>query len=155
MRSDSLARSLIWRRSPWPVSPDPADILYRAGEPAVPGAEVARAFGLLACYMTLDRLQEFLQAGTVGRAYGCWLTPTAYAACLAPYNLGVNSPADACVLLDVSEVTELWGPGTSRPSGTFPGIWRGGAVEFFSPRPIDSGFIRDVCEILPCGDSHQ
>jgi hypothetical protein len=146
----------VRRRSPWHIAPDPADILHHNGVPALTGAQVARAFGLLATYTTADRLPVFLAAGAIGNPrWGCWLTPTIYPACMAPPDLGMNYPADFCIVVDVDGLPEVWGPGTSRPSGGFPNTWKGGAIEFFVPQPIHVGLIRAVHPLQPCGDGHR
>lgn len=154
LRGDSLLHSVAQMNSRWAVSGDPADVLHQRGEAPLAGSDVAEAFGLLGTYMTTDRLRDFLRAGAIGLAHGCWLTPTFYSACMAPYDLGVNHPTEACVTLDVRTLPALWGPGTSRPSGRFPSVWRGGAIEFFSPQPIDTRFIRAIQLVFPCGDRH-
>lgn len=156
MRNDNLARELdYWR---WGgrgnISPFPAEELWRAGMSPVSGRKVASSYGLLAHYLTWDALVWVIEQGAIGGSQGCWLTPTPYAACMAPYDLGLNTPRNVCLLVDVSDLPELWGPGTSPPSGRYPAVWQGGGVEFFSTAPIDLGHIRDFQEIAPCGDSH-
>lgn len=95
-----------------------------------------------------------LDRGALGGDYGCWLTPTPYAACMAPYNLGLNTPRDVCVLIDVSDIVEVWGPGTIPPSNQYPDTWRGGGIEFYTPTPIRLAAVREVIELAPCGDTH-
>ena len=109
-------------------------------------------YGFLAHYTTTDHFAQLLNIGTIGGNQGCWLTPTPYAACMTPYNLGLNTPRDRCLLVDVSDL-ELWGPGTTPPSSWHPGIWQGGAMEFFS-LPVPTDRIVQVYEIMPCGDRH-
>jgi hypothetical protein len=105
MRDDGLAYVLDENR--FSVSTDTAWDMYSTGQNAVTGADVARAYGLLAHYINRDRLALIIEAGRIGP--GCWLTPTAYAACLTPYNLGLDSPRNMCLLIDVSEHSRLWG----------------------------------------------
>lgn len=152
MRHDSLARAFDARRSRWPVASVPADELWRRGNPAVRGQDVSDAFGQLAMYTTTDRLSDLVAMGAIGP--GCWLTPTSYAACMAPYDLGLNAPRDVCLLIDVSRIGALWGPGSSRPSGRFPTIWQGAAIEFYCPTTVDFTYVHQVLRPLPCGDTH-
>ena len=110
----------------------------------------------MATYTTVDRLAAALRAGRLGKLEtGCWLTPTIYSACMAPPDLGVDYPPAFCVIVDVAGIPNVWGPGTSRPSGLFSSTWKGGAIEFFVPHPIDVGTIRAVYPLLPCGDAHK
>ena len=126
MRDDTL--SYVLDREHSNVSPHAALDLYNKGQDAVAGAEVAQRYGLLAQDTSRDRLVSIVQSGSVGSP-GCWLSPTAYAACMTPYNLGLNSPRDLCLLVDVSEVSQLWGLGTSPGSSHHPNSWRGGGIE--------------------------
>jgi hypothetical protein len=156
LRGDRLLYEAVSRRSPWPIQADPADLLWRNRHPSLAGSAVATAYGLLAMYTTATRLTTFLGVGALGNpAYGCWLTPEAHSACMASPNLGINHPADFCILVDVRSIPAIWGPGTSRPSGNFTGTWRGGAIEFFVPQPIDVTLITSVSTVEPCGDCHR
>jgi hypothetical protein len=150
MRDDALAYALDENR--FGVSPDTAWDMYNAGQDAVTGADVARAYGLLAHYINRDRLALIIQSDRIGP--GCWLTPTAYAACITPYNLGLDSPRNMCLLIDVSELPRLWGPGKCGASGFRPNIWRGGGIEFFTPDPVPFGSVRHIIELETCGDEH-
>lgn len=154
MRGDSLARELDRRRwgSLGGISPQPAIDLYRMGTPSVSGADVANVYGLLSHYTTSQRLAQMINVNLIGGGHGCWLTTTPYGACVAPYNLGLDSPRELCVLIDVRSLRQLWGPGTCPPSYQYRNIWLGGAIEFFSPTPIPFNLVRRVCEIFPCGD---
>jgi hypothetical protein len=155
MRNDSVARLLDARRNIQPVQMLAAEDMYRLSFPPVPGGTVARTYGLLIIYVSSQALPLIVQNQAVGRpGYGCWLTPTPYASCLAPYDLGLPSPRDFCLLVDVAGIAALWGPGTAPPSRTYPMLWKGGAVEFFAPNPIPIGTIRGAIQIMPCGDTH-
>ncbi len=151
MRNDALARVLDSERLN--VSPRAARDLFHMNEEAMDGGEVARRYGLLAHYTSVDRLPSIIRSGGIGSP-GCWLSPTAYAACMTPYNLGLDSPRDLCLLVDVSGVSQLWGPGTSPSSGRHPSIWRGGGIEFFAPSPIPLDQVRHIVMAEPCGDGH-
>jgi hypothetical protein len=153
VRHDSLLRRLDRERWSSDLSPFPADELWRSGRPPVSGEEVANTYGLLAHYTTLDALEWIRQMDAISPR--CWLTPTTYAACMSPYDLGLNTPRDVCLLVDVRSVPQLWGPGTSRPSSHFPMIWAGGAIEFFSDSPISFSNVRRAIRIEPCGDMHR
>lgn len=83
------------------------------------------------------------------------MTPTIYAGCMAPYDLGLNTPRDICLLIDVEPLSELWGPGTSRFSSQHREIWKGGGIEFYSPFPIEVQNVAEVIELKPCGDRHR
>ena len=150
MRDDSLAYVLDLNRSS--VSNGTAWDMYSTGQNAVTGADVARAYGLLAHYINRDRLALIIEAGRIGP--GCWLTPTAYAACLTPYNLGLDSPRNMCLLIDVSELARLWGPGKCGASRYRPNIWRGGGIEFYTPDAIPFDSVRHIMELETCGDEH-
>jgi len=151
VRNDNLALTLDVSRWSGAVSPLPAYDLYLRGDPPVSGSQVADAFGMLAHYTTRDAYRLIQQAGCIGLGLGCWLTPTGYAACMAPYNLGLSSPRDIGLLIDVRDMP-LWGPGMSAPSGLHSLVWRGGAIEFFSPQSL--GLER--ARLVPiCGDCHR
>jgi hypothetical protein len=79
--------------------------MFLAGEELITGGEVAGRYGLLAHYTNRDRLPSIIQSEGIGP--GCWLTPTAYAACLTPYNLGLDSPRSMCFLIDDSGIARL------------------------------------------------
>lgn len=89
-RADSLALAL-GQRPGIAVSLLPAQVLYSQGFPSLPGAQVTQQYGLLAYYTTAAFLPVLLATG-MGASGGCWLTPTPYAACMAPYDLGINTP---------------------------------------------------------------
>jgi hypothetical protein len=154
MRYDVLARELV-RRRPLAVSPLAAEDLWHNGVAPVPGQVVADTYGLLAHYTRRQFVVGMRRAGFVGRLHAaCWFAPTAHAACMVPYNLGVDSPRDVCLLVDVSKVPQLWGPGTAPASSNYPGIWRGGGVEFYCPAgtPVQFAWVQAVIDIHPCGD---
>jgi hypothetical protein len=152
VRSDRVARALDVSRWQLGVSPYPAVDLRGLGTLPVPGSQVARAYGLLAHYATWDHLLNYLDAGEIGPS--CWLSPTAYSACMVPYGLGLPTPRDVCLLVDVSQVGDLYGPGTCPASIRHPFLWRGGGIEFYSPQPISIAFVKEVVELEPCGDTH-
>lgn len=153
MRFDVLAREMAQRR-PFAVSRLPAEDLWRNGAGPVPGWVVADVYGLLAHYTRRQHVPMMWRARSVGRpSSGCWLAPTAHAACMVPYNLGVDSPRDVCLLVDVRAVPELWGSGTSPPATNYPAIWIGGGVEFYCPVGSNIPFasVQAVIDIDPCG----
>jgi hypothetical protein len=155
MRYDVLARELVLRR-PIAVSPLPAEDLWQNGAAPIAGQVVAATYGLLAYYTRRQHVPTKWRARVLGRpGSGCWLAPTAHAACMVPYNLGVDSPRDVCLLVDVSAVTDLWGPGTAPPASKYPGIWRGGGIEFYCPPQSSISFaaVQAVIDIEPCGDT--
>ena len=152
MRSNSLAHAFLSGRGLQP-QPFPADEWRQRGLPSARGEDVAATYGLLAHYTTQDGL-----AGIVGDEMirgACWLTPAPLAACMAPYDLGLSSPRDICLLVDVSEIPELWGPGATGPSSRHPGVWQGGGIEFYCPTNIGIDQVREVIAIAPCGDIRQ
>lgn len=126
--------------------------MYKRGDQPVSGAQVANAYGFLSHYTTLPRLLEMIQAGQIGGNAGCWLTPTTLAACMAPYDMGLNTPRSVCLVINVRDVPALWGPGTAPGSTAYRAIWRGGGIEFYSPQPLRTDLITRVYEIEPCGD---
>ena len=154
MRSDAFARALDERRWPNPIEARSAVDLRAQGLPPIPGKEVAARYGLLAHYLAGTFLPTVLTQGYIGSTGGTWLTPTPYPACLAPYNLGLYSPRDLCMLIDVSTLDGLWGPATAERSISFPAIWQGGAIEFFFPGRITLNHVRDIVRLQPCGDTH-
>lgn len=154
MRDDGLSRTLDERRWPAPIARQPARDLRRQGLARVSGKEVATRYGVLGHYVSGSMLPVYIAQGVIGGPNGTWLTPTSYAACMAPYNLGLNTPRDFCMLVDVTEFDELWGPGTADKSTLHPTIWQGGGIEFFVPRAIPLHLVREVVRLSPCGDTH-
>lgn len=152
LRNNRLGRAVDERRWGQQVSPLPAEDLYKLGYPPVAGAQVASAYRFVVHYTTLARLAQILQAGQIGGSAGCWLTPTDLAACMTPYDLGLNTPRDACLLINVQEITAIWGPGTAPGSSAYRTVWRGGGIEFYVPQPVSSALILRVWTIEPCGD---
>lgn len=137
-------------------SAQPAHRLFTLGLSAykLPGRSVADALGCLVHYTTPEGIVLINGSGAVGPpGGGVWLTPTPYAACMTPYDLGLPSPRKFALVIDVSTVAELWGPGTA-PSTAFPSMWRGGGTEFYVPSRIPLSAIREVIELQPCGDEH-
>jgi len=108
------------------------------------------SYGLLVHYTTQEVLLAIFDYGAIGP--GCWLTPAAYAACLMPYDLGLDSPRDACLLIDVSTIPRLWGPGTAARSQRYPWQWSGGGIEFYCQDSIPVDRVRRVLPVAPCGD---
>jgi hypothetical protein len=118
------------------------------------GATVYAEFGLLLHYSNSASLALIRSAGQLGASdRGLWLTPLALAACIAPYDLGLEDPRDIAFVVDPRPLSILWGPGIAAPSFRNGPVWRGGGLEFFSPQPIPFGAIMDVVEIDPCGDT--
>lgn len=152
MRNDELARTLDERRWLSAIPAIPAADHARMGLPSVTGADVAARYGLLVHYTQWRYLPLMVQAGAI-RAQ-CWLTPTPYSECIVPYNLGLDSPREVCLLVDVSSLRTLWGPALIPPSSLHPTIWRGGGIEFFSADPLPLTCVKDVIELAPCGDEH-
>ena len=141
-----------------PLGPTPmsARRLYLRGEPAsLPGSRLARSFGYLAHYTTEFFLQQIKLSKRLGTdKQGFYLTPTGYPTWLAPYELGLNKPPDRCLLIDVSNITDIWGPGLAEPSAEFNDVWRGGGLEFYVPGPVPYSY---VVQIMECQDGqiHQ
>ncbi|USY21711.1 hypothetical protein NE857_08960 [Nocardiopsis exhalans] len=152
VRVDSLAHEIgILRQGnlDGDVYPGPANELWRLEEQPVSGARVHALFGPLVHYTLAEYLSVILSSQIGRDDKGVHLTPIAYAGCIAPYRLGLPGGVDAWILLDVSEVEELWGPGRARP-GRPP--WEGGAIEFFSQSPIGLSAMQDYGKINTCGD---
>lgn len=123
------------------------------GAPPIAGQLIAARYGLLAHYLSVTALPAIVAQAAIGGPGGTWLTPTPYAGCVAPYDLGLRSPRDLCMLVDVSQLARVWGPGTAVPSILYPTTWRGGAVEFFVPGPIPLRSVRELIRLHACGDS--
>lgn len=160
MRNDSLAHFFDQRRwqSSGQVSSLPAHELWQRDvkQFRFSGATVADEYGLLAHYTTVSGLGLIRDDGFIGgKNGGCWLTPTPYAACIAPYDLGLDTPRNLCLLVDVSKLQELWGPGTSEESRWNPAVWQGGAIEFYSAAPVPYEYVKHVIPLAPCGDLHR
>lgn len=152
MRANSLAKRFDEGRWPQAVPADSAhDLMLRRVRP-VAGRQVASRYGLLAHYLAATTLPAVVAQAALGGPGGTWLTPTPYAGCVAPYDLGLRSPRDLCMLVDVSRLARMWGPGTAIPSNLFPTIWRGGAMEFFVPGPVPLQYVRAVIRLHTCGD---
>jgi len=152
MRANSLAKRFDQGRWPRPVSPDSAHNLMLRGARPVTGRQVASRYGLLAHYLPTITLPAVVAQASLGGPGGTWLTPTPYAGCVASYYLGLRSPRDLCMLVDVSRLAHMWGPGTAIPSNLYPTIWRGGAMEFFVPGSIPLRHVRAVIRLHTCGD---
>ena len=121
----------------------------------VSGSAVAQSFGYLAHYTTEFFLQQIKRSNRLGKdKQGFYLTPTGYPTWLAPYELGLNKPPDRCLLIDVSNITDIWGPGLAEPSAEFMDVWRGGGLEFYVPKPVPYSC---VVQIMECQDGqiHQ
>ncbi len=155
MRVDSLARGLSRRVGR--VSHAPAIELWRRQDSIfkLTGAEAAARYGLMAHYTRKPLADLMRQGGSIGLDAGCWLTPTPYSACMAPYDLGLNDPRDSVLIVDVTGLNELWGPGTALPSQRYHSIWQGGGMEFYCPSPIPFLNVVAVQDLEPCGDQHR
>lgn len=151
MRDDTLADYLV-RQKLDPIR-IPARDMLDLGHAPFEGGTVAGDWGPLLHYTTEALLPDIVEAGQIGNP-GCWLTPTAYASCMTPYDLGLPGPRDLCLVVDPSVLPNLWGPGTSPPSPTHPASWRGGGVEFFSPDPVPLDAVERIIYLAPCGDTH-
>jgi hypothetical protein len=88
---------------------------------------------------------------------GVYLTPSLYAADIAPYNLGLNRPVDLCLAIRLPDGWELWGPATSEchPNCQWQDLWEGGAIEFFSPNRVPIQYVVDEVDLEPRGDRHR
>jgi hypothetical protein len=147
MRSDSLAQRVDELR----LKPhdDPAKVLYDMGVDHLTGSEVARVYGFLIHYTLSIHLERILESEIGLRGKGLYLSPTPYAGCVAPYNLGLTTGRDAWIVVDVSTVPKLWGPGRAGV-GSVP--WRGGGIEFFSPVPLDKSTVVTYGTLSTCGE---
>jgi len=152
MRANSLGKRFDQGRWPQPVPPDSALDLKVRGAPPVTGQQIAARYGLLAHYLSATALPTIVAQAHIGGPGGSWLTPTPYAGCVAPYDLGLRSPRDLCMLVDVSQLAQVWGPGTAVPSSVHPTTWRGGAMEFFVPGPVPLQHVRELIRLHTCGD---
>lgn len=163
LHGDQLSKLLVTKQRPVPRE-SAADMYARNAKP-MSGAEVTEAYGLLVHYTRWSVLSLIANSEEIGirgassgtgTSGGVWLSPSVYPACMVPYNLGLESPRDVCVVLDVSRVSELWGPGTIPPSMKHHSIWQGGGVEFYCPEPIpfSAPTLVDVVGVEPCGGGH-
>jgi hypothetical protein len=144
-KKDSSGNVLVVHR-------DTASWLVQNGQGRMTGPEVSAAFGPLLHYTDPDGVRGILAASQIGfSGRGVWLTPVPYASCLAPYDLGLESPRNVCLVVDPEILPELYGPGTAAPSTSFGSIWRGGGVEFFSTTPVPLSAVRDIVEVSTCG----
>lgn len=151
MRDDALADYLAGRR--FQPSPLPARDMYDLGHGAFSGAEVTGEYAVLVHYTTQSLLPDLIAADAIGNP-ACWLTPTPYASCMTPHDLGLPGPRNACLVVDVSGLDAIWGPGTSPPSPSSPGVWRGGGIEFYCPEPVPFSAVEAIIFLEPCGDTH-
>lgn len=157
MRIDNLARAFDTKRCarfPGGLSSLPAQELYSSSFPSIPGSDVAAAFGFLVHYTTRDSLIQIRRSGFIGGSSGCWLTPTGYSGCMVPYDLGLNTARDICLIVNVAGVADLWGLGTA-PPGSLVSIWKGGGIEFYSHQPIDFTNVVMMSTCGTCGDPHR
>ena len=152
MRANFLARHFDYARWPAPVSPDSAHNLMLRGSRPLTGRQIAARFGYLAHYLSATTLPAVVAQASIGGPGGTWLTPTPYAGCIAPYDLGLRTPRDLCMLVDVRRLARIWGPGTAVSSNLHPTIWRGGAMEFFVRGPIPIQYVRALIRLHTCGD---
>lgn len=167
IRDDQLSRVMDGYRPRFQVSTEAAETIWQEWNKSVKegenlptylpvsGSDIANTYGLLAHYTTEIALELIALAGHIKG--GCWLTPTSYAACMVPYNLGLNHPCEICLLLDVCSVPEMWGPGTIPPSRQFPTVWQGRGIEFYVPRDhvIPVTAITARFRLRSCGGTHS
>ena len=132
------------------VDSSPADELWARYADSVSGTVLKELYGVLLHYTSIDHVESINTAGIGRPGRGCWLTPSTYSACVAPYRLGLRSARDMCVMVDVSSLPEIWGPGTSRAGNS---IWTGGGIEFYYPGLIPAQCIVGFSEINSCGDA--
>ena len=134
------------------VHPLPAIDLVFAGTAPRTGDEVNRLYGPLLHYTTAPVLRLLIAAGEIGRPNaGVFLTPSPFSACLAPYELGLDSPRDVCLVINTCGIEELYGPASAPPS-SHARLWRGGAIEFFTPAPSSLSQVVEALEVGTCGD---
>jgi hypothetical protein len=145
---DSLTRIIDANRG-MPVSRRPAWWLYR-NRPSVTGQKVANVYGPLIHYASPNGLDRFEASGSIGP--GCYLTPARLSACMVPYSLGLTSPKSVAIVIDVSRLPALWGPGTVPASTAFDRVWQGGGIEFYCDLDLTIDDVLDVYDLLPCGD---
>lgn len=155
-RSDSFAKHMDTLRLTGKIDLDgePAEELWRLDEDEtdmVTGAQVAAVFGPNLIHYTLaTHLPSIRREGQVGlEGRGLWLTPSPYAGCQAPYNLGLRSGINVCLTINIESVDALWGPGTAG-QGAAP--WPGGGIEFYCPHPLPTHLVTSYRLLESCGD---
>lgn len=127
----------------------------------VTGQHIREVYGQLYYYTSQSIFDRYISmAGSIGRTGwdgGAFLTPTLYVADIAPYNLGLRTPVSLCIVIRLPDNWELWGPATSNhhPKCRWPDVWEGGAIEFYSPRPIPLDYASDPFDLEPRGDRHR
>lgn len=110
---------------------------------------------MLLHYTSYAGVELIRATGTLGLGeHGVFLTPSLYAGCMVPANLGLRRATDRVLVVDPASLPELWGPGTAVPSDWDP-LWVGGGVEFFSPAPIRLEEVLQWEELGSCGDGHE
>jgi hypothetical protein len=158
MRSDQLSKLLDENRGGLPNQHAlPAAELARFGvtSHSLTGTTIASAYGVLLHYTRRQFLRAIMDSGMIGRhGSGLWLTPTAYASCMVPYDLGLTGPADVALVLDPSSLGPVWGPGTAAPSRSFGQLWMGAGIEFYTSVPLALTAVLDVIDLEPCGGGH-
>ncbi len=134
------------------VHPLPATDLVFANVAPRTGDEVNDLYGPLLHYTTAPVLRLIIAAGQVGRpGAGVFLTPSPFPACIVPYELGLDSPRDVCLVVNTRRLPKLYGPASAGPS-SHARLWRGGAIEFFTPSPIPLTHVLEAVEVGTCGD---
>src|SRR5713226_7739373 len=93
-----MSKTPSLRRWPQSVPPDSALDLMVRGAPPVTGQQIADRYGLLTHYLAATDLATIVAQAQIGGPGDAWLTPTPYAGCVAPYDLGLRSPRDLCML---------------------------------------------------------
>lgn len=121
------------------------------GDQSLSGEKLHEIYGLLYHWTASGCVESIRENGLApGReSGGVFLTPSRYSPCMAPYRLGLASPRDVCLGVDVSQVANIWGPGTAWQ--TVP-VWQGGGLEFYCTETIAWAQVKTVHGYDICGD---
>lgn len=116
------------------------------------GQEVFDTFGYLLHFVERQYLPDIFRRFQLGRGAGVWCTPSPTPTELLPYSLGLGSPRDFCLVLDprLPAPHRWWGPGVAPPS-SYPNIWTGGGLEFYTPDVVGTAAIVDGFPVDPGG----
>ncbi len=159
MRHNSFARTLDadrWSAPYRSIYPGPAQRAFQLGLTGYhwTGTVLADVYGFLLHYVEARHLPAIFNRGTLGSVCGCWLTPTPVGADMLPYEFGLPSPRDVCLVVDPVRADAgkgFWGPGVASPVA-HPTIWRGGGLEFYTSAQVPVGAVADVVFLDPSGD---